>query len=334
MIMKNLLYICLIFLSTKLLADDLTVDFKNHYQARKDLTLNEQMLLKKYDIYFIPGILAETFIWSDTRSHVDLSIITRDYFATQVKFLRQKYDIPAKRLSTSSLDVKETRENIRRALTESMDRNRKVIFVSHSLGGLALLEELVTNSHYQSAVAGIIFLQSPFQGSPLADLLLENPYHLEKIFKPLLPYLHISEATIEYLRPMTRKFFMLKNKFAIDRLIKNIPLMTIAGNANGHNSIFAPLIDIMAYGCLMKIKSPGCLTEVFYKGPYDDSDGMVPLRSSFLGKAHYVKLDGVDHGELILNIPFENYKKELLTTSLLKMLISNLKISLIDLDSK
>lgn len=319
---KRLFFICLLLISTNLLAFDLTTDFKNHYHAGKDLTLNEQTLLKKYDIYFVPGILAETFIWSDTRSHVDLSLITRDYFSTQVKFLRQKYNIPAKRLSTSSLDVKETRENIRRAMTESMDRNRKVIFVSHSLGGLALLEELVTNSHYQSAVAGIIFLQSPFQGSPLADLLLENPYHLEKIFKPLLPYLHISEATIEYLRPRSRKFFMLKNKFAIDRLIRNIPLMTVAGNANGHNSIFTPLIDIMAHGCLMKIRSTDCLTEVFYKGPYDDSDGMVPLKSSFLGKSHYVKLDGVDHGELILNIPFENYKKEHLTTALLRILIS------------
>lgn len=322
--MKSILAISLIVLCFNSFASDLTADFYKIYDKKADFTKSEKEILKDFDFYFIPGILAETFIWSDKRSYVDLSLVTRDYFSTQVKFLQDKYKFSSHRLTTSSKDVEETRQNIRTVIEDSIKAQRKPIFISHSLGGLALLEELVFNSRYQSAVGGIIFLQSPFYGSPLADLTMEAPYQLEKYIKPLLPYLNISEATMDYLRPVSRIKFMETHKNGVKKLIEKIPVITVSGKANGSASIFKPLLEIMDEGCIKKIAFPGCLTGTIYKGPFDKSDGMVPLKSSQLETANSIILDEVDHGEMVLNIPFENYSKEHTTTTLLRLILPKL----------
>lgn len=323
--MKLLLFtlISLIF-NSHLKAADLTSDFQKIYHQKEDLTSSERNVLSKFDFYFIPGILAESFIWSDKRSYIDLSLVTRDYFSTQVRFLQDKYKFTSKRLSTSSKDVEETRHNIRFVLEESIKSERKPIFISHSLGGLALLEELLINPKYQNVVGGIIFLQSPFYGSALADLTMENSYQLEKYIKPLLPYLNISEGTMNYLRPGTRNKFMQKHQSGVKKLISQVPVITVSGVANGSASIFKPLLEILDEGCIRKITSPGCLTGTIYKGPYDQGDGMVPLKSSFLESADSVLLYEVDHGEMVLNIPFENYSKEHTTTTLLRLILPKL----------
>lgn len=309
--------------SCHVFASDLTDRFKQLYHQEKELNSEEQNLLRQHDIYFIPGIFAESLILSDPRSSVDFSIITKDYFHAQLKLLNKKYKIPAKRLVTSSYDVNETKRNIRKAIAEAQANGRKVIFVSHSLGGLVLLEELILNPSQQSLVGGIAFLQSPFQGTPLGELALNPPFELQDIMNKLLPRVNISEETLLYVSPESRKKFMKENRPRIRDFINNIPMFTLAGKVEGNKSIFKPLIDILADGCLKSIRNK-CVTEVFFQGPYDESDGLVPLKSSYLQHADSVTLDQVDHGEFILNIPFEDYQKEQFTNVLFKLLLSKI----------
>lgn len=323
--MKYILTLLFITLSSNLFATtDLSAEFKQIYHQKKDLTLSEQKRLKEYDIYFIPGILAESLIGHDKDSSIDVSLITKDYFGAQLKFLNNKYKIPAKRIKTSSSDVSLTRQNIREAVLGAKSKGRKVILLSHSLGGLALVEELVLNPEIQNHIGGIVFLQSPFYGTPVGDILLKSPYGLEKFIRPILPFVNISDETIHYVGNEARESFMKQNKEAIRSFIEKIPSYTFAGFTEGNKSIFWPLIDIMEHGCVKGPKNK-CISAKFYNGPYDKSDGLIPLKSTYLENADFVILEKADHAEIILRVPFEDYSKEHLTTTWLRVLMQKMR---------
>lgn len=302
---------------------DLTAAFKSTYKKELNLSKEEQKTLKDFNFYLIPGILSETFIRDDRRSYLDFSILTRDYFSAQEKFLQKKYGLQTKRLNSSSRSVEEIRLNIRKMLEISSSQNKKSFFITHSLGGLALLEELVLNPIYQDGVAGIIFIQSPFHGTPMADVYGNYPYQSDVWLKPILPFFNTSEETIRYLGTKSRGEFMATEEASIKALLKKIPVLSVGGVANDHKSLFKPAVDIMAYGCIKTVFSR-CLSRVLYQGPYDESDGMVPFKSSRLLDADFVKVDRLDHGETVVNVPFENYKKEAFTVTLLKLILPKL----------
>lgn len=305
-------------------ATDLSPLFKKVYSQSRSLSFEEQKTLRGYDIYFIPGILAESFIGGDKRSSVHFDYVTRDYFSYQLILLNKKYNIPAKRLGVSSKNVTETRNNIRQAVAQAASNNRKVLFISHSLGGIALLEETIENPSLQKDIAGIVFMQSPFYGSPLSNIVMEPAYGLKFLLAPLFPYLNLSQATVTYVGVEARTRFMQEHAGDVSNLINTVPLFTFSTSVDDGNSIFKPLIDILASGCLKSLKG-NCITNVFYRGPYDKNDGLIPLQSSFLGSADFVTLEDVDHAEIILDIPFENYSKEHLTTTLLRLLLQKIQ---------
>ena len=60
----------------------------------------------------------------------------------------------------------------------------------------------------------------------------------------------------------------------------------------------------MESGCLKGLQDK-CLTEKFYLGPYDKSDGLIPIKSTHLDNADYITLAKADHAEIILRVPFE-----------------------------
>jgi len=300
------------------LAADLTASFDELYEKKAVLSETEKAALADVDFYLIPGILAESFRWDDRRSYVELSAITRSYFSAQKKLLK-KNGFNVKIIKSSSYSVTETQKEIAAAIAASTATNRKALFLTHSLGGLALLEELVQNEKLQAGVRGVIFLQSPFQGSPVADLYLQHPYYSDVWLKPLLPFLNTRDETVAYLTTAARTAFMRANQAGIKRLINKLPVITVGGVVDNARSVFEPSVDVLAYGC---VKALGrCTTRKLYAGPYDSSDGLVPFESSRLLSADYVKLPRADHGELVVNIPFVSYKKGRLTVALLKLLL-------------
>lgn len=317
-------FFLIIFLGLRLLAADLSSSFTNLYSPNVTLNLEEQELIRRFDIYLVPGILSESFLQGDKRSFLNFSTLTKDYFSVQQEFLRAKYNLPTQRLSSSSRSVAEIKSNIHRALENSRRLKRKALFITHSLGGLALLEELLQNESSQRSVAGVVFLQSPFKGTPIADLYFENPYYLSSLIKPILPFLNTSEDTIDYLRITTRLHFMSAQKDKIARLLTKVPVLTVGSVVNSRTSLFKPAVDILGSGCV-KAGFGLCLSRTLYRGPYEQSDGMVPFSSSLLETADYVRLEGVDHGETVVSIPFENYSKEVTTVVLLKLLLPKLK---------
>lgn len=300
---------------------DLTLNFEENYKNGERLGAEEQKKLRQYDFYLVPGILSESFIYDDRKSKADFSLLTKDYFGAQ-KDLLLGYEFRTERLLTSSRTVEETKQNIRVALAKTRGSDRKAIFLTHSLGGLALLEELVS-SEDQAAVGGIIFLQSPFQGSPVADVYFKNPYYIDVLLKPLLPFFNTSPETIDYLTTKKRSEFMTTYRDEISALLSKVPVITVAGVANGGLSLFRPAVNLMEYGCMTRAFNH-CISPRIYKGSFDSSDGMVPLKSSYLDGADSVILEGADHGETVVNIPHTNFQKERMTEALLKLLLEKI----------
>jgi hypothetical protein len=248
-----------------------------------------------------------------------MSLITHSYFGTQ-KTILKNYGFTTERLLSSSHSVQETQQNIRIALSKTKLKGRKAFFITHSLGGLALLEELVRHEDLQDLVGGIVFMQSPFYGTPIADVFLENPYYLFNALGPVLPFLNTSEETIRYLSTEKRSSFMEKNQERVERLQTKIPLITLSGVSSGPKSLFAPATNLIEFGCINVIFSK-CISETLYDGPYDQSDGMVPFKSSLIDGVDFVRLEKTDHGETVVSIPFENYEKKRMTETLLRLML-------------
>lgn len=301
-------------------AQDLTPAFQNIYQQHAELSAQELEQLKKYEIYFIPGILAESFIDGDKRSVLALEKITKEYFGKQLEILNNKYKLSARRITTSSKHISQTRENIEAAVDYAKSLGKKVIFISHSLGGLALLEELVNNARLQDNIAGIAFLQSPFYGTPLGEVAMDPPYGLEHIIQPLMPYVNLSHETVNYVGIGSRTQFMNEYSTEIQKLTSKIPSFTVSGFMSNSKSAVKPLVDILKAGCF-KALTDSCIGKRFFGGPYDENDGLIPLQSSFIPNTDYVVLKDVDHIEPILLSPFEDYKKEHKLTTILRLLL-------------
>ncbi len=315
-ILPGLLFLCL---SLSLRAEDLSSRFTEIYKNDRPLNSEQIRDLQDIDFYLVPGILSEAFIKNDRRTILDFSIITKEYFSSQQKLLKER-GLKVKRLSASSFSIEETKANIRFALDESSKRGRKTFFITHSLGGLALLEELIENDHTEE-VRGIIFIQSPFRGAPVADVYLSYPLNIDKWLNPILPFFNTSIETLQKLSVKNRVEYMKTEEEHIKVLLERIPIMTVAGLTNDYRTLFKPSVDLIEFGCVKTFFSR-CLTDKLYEGPYDRSDGMVPVESSKLLDADFIVLKGADHGETVVNVPFRTFNKKRLTEALLKVFLS------------
>jgi len=98
----------------------------------------------------------------------------------------------------------------------------------------------------------------------------------------------------------------------------------VAGAVYGAQSLFKPTADLIMRGCVVEAFLERCLGPHIYFGPYDESDGMVPLESSKLSGAEFVVLKRVDHGETIVNVPFSSLSKTRMTRTLLRLMLERL----------
>lgn len=324
MLIKFLILMFFALISYHSEAKDLSNLFNSYYSNFGKLDKTELNYLQDKQIILIPGILAESIISSDHSSSVDFSCIFTDYFGLQLDHFKD-LKLNVSRLPTSSKNVATTMANIQSSLRLAQAQNRKVIFMTHSLGGIALLDLLISDLElHKDQIEGIIFMQSPFYGSSIANVYLSMPKLVRAWLEPLFPFVNLSVETIKYLTVESRTQVMKESKDRINDIVAKIPILTVAGVANGTKSIFAPSMQIIHHGCV-GIDARHCLTPILYRGPYDIGDGMVPFKSSLLPGVDTIILPGVDHGELILRMPFTEYERKKTTEVLVKMLLDKVE---------
>ncbi len=306
--MKTILLLALI--SFPVLARDISEDFSQFY---KEGTLSTEQIatLKNVEVIMIPGHMSETFVSDDHRSRINLSFFTKDYFGTHLQYLKN-LGIPARRLNASSASVLDTKNEIDDIFRST---SRPLVFYTHSLGGMALLDYLLAHPEKWERVSGIIFMQSPFTGAPVATVARRFP-KLGAIF----PFVHTSTEVVHYLSLEERQDFLVKNQVLLAELTAIIRTVTVGGIANGYKSVFSTSVTLIKSGCLKLVRGR-CIGRPLFDGPYDFSDGMVPFEGSKLPETDFVKLMATDHGETVLNTPYRNIDHKRLTSALLKLLL-------------
>lgn len=311
-----------LFSSSLLIAADRTNTYNEIYE--QDVILNSAVLenLKDAEIVLIPGIVAESFIWEDHRSPLDFSILFKDYFGAQLSHYK-KLGIAVTRLKASSKSVKETIQQIDDKMSELQSKNKKAIFVTHSLGGLALLDWMMAQPKSTlETIRSIVFLQAPFFGSPVASVYFENPYYARTILGPIVPFFNTSEETIKYLSIEERQRMMAAYEWRLKDVLSGISVVTMSGVSLNGRSLFRPSLNIIGHGCVTFILNK-CRTKEIFEGPFDDSDGMVPFNNSKLEDYDFVKIPNVDHGETVLQMPFNNIDRVHMTDALIKMTLKD-----------
>ncbi len=286
-------------------AKDLSSQYHSLYDAAGPvLTPDEIGTLASNELVLINGIGSEFFLKDFI---IDVSWATTEYFGVQKAYF-EKMGMKVSRLAPSSFGIQKARAEVKETFDDLRARKVKATFITHSLGGLLVLEHLVKYPADQDLMGGVVFLQSPFHGSPVASILRKAPLD-----------------TVEYLKVKNREAFLNANAEAIASFLAKVPVVLMAGVANQSNTVFTSTANFIRKGCLVVVRGR-CTSIRRFKGPYDFSDGMVPLSSSHLNDADHVTIPTVDHGETVMNLPFQSVLKTRMSEVLLKLLLEKSKI--------
>ncbi len=290
----------ILFTTTSLFAGDSSLQFEEHMKKNEYLKKED---FKDTEIIFIPGIVSEVF---------------NNNFGSQLNHYKN-VGIKASLITSSSQDVKFTIARIEKKITELSSKNQKAIFVTHSLGGLALLDWMMDQEPSRlTTIKSIVFLQAPFYGSPVASVYFENPYYVKTIIGPFTPLFKTSEKTIKYLSLEERQAKMNLIAPRIPELFSSIKVITMSGKMLDGDSVFNPSNNIIRYGCVTYLAG-ACRSKQIFDGPLDFSDGMVPLKNSKLENINYVVIPQVDHAETVMLMPFKDINRVLMTDVLIRM---------------
>lgn len=154
--------------------------------------------------------------------------------------------------------------------------------ISHSKGGLDLMEALLrASAPVLEKVRCWVALQSPFAGSPLADLAEDN-WLLRETASRLLPALGGSAQSLTDLTVAERRRYLARHAARIDAVLRRIAILCYAGRvAQEDGESFPSNLGASILSWAAEREMP--------------SDGLVPVKSAILPHTHYIIAEGVDH---------------------------------------
>ena len=255
--------------------------------------------LRGYRIVVVPSYLSGLLISAG-------GFRLTDYFRSQIEALN------ADGIATeiAPVDTEESvAENGRRLAAFMGVSERPVCIVSHSKGGLDTLEFLLRAApEVRRQIACWVVLQSPFAGSPVADLIVDEDW-TRGITEPVLRALGGSGNSINDLTVKVRTEYMRKNSQSIENITKTIPIIVLATYIDGSRN---PSLHIAA-------------TYRWMRDQGVENDGLVPLSSTLLPNSRYVVTPGLDHTDPVARKPFlgNPIDRILLWKSLLYMALSD-----------
>ncbi len=374
---RSLIFICTLFFGYKTSAG---VNLTNRYHEEvsgfgsmnEDLKKSEfiKELKKNYRILFIPGfynILGNlgNFRGESKTDQVEL------YFKKQIEIL-EELDIDVRMVSTDavkSVDDEQELDFLEKEIILTYDGNysrlkdkirtsygigsrgrpsfwrpkkpRRVVLVSHSRGGLDVLELLIRRPQLLSHIGGWVSLQAPYLGSPLADYInknrgvveeenikrvlqiLQNFKQTEKLAESAeeqAPLLGFIADVFSHMTTQSRLQYMKDNRAPILELEMNLRILNVATNQPKENSdkgeeILSSVLNRMIFD---KVDAPNSLLAPtrnwILEKTGTENDGFVTLESqSALGD--FVQLRGLDHFETVIalgdRLPFSHLLSKL-----------------------
>jgi hypothetical protein len=223
-------------------------------------------------ILFVPALFAGVAL---TVSRLRLF----DYLTEQVRQLRgEGFEADIADIDTGAR-IERNAAHLAELLTAS---HRPTWVVTHSKGGLDMLHALVTHPESRRFVDGWIAFQSPFMGSPVADV-VSGSARARKISRGALKLIGRDLEVIDDLRTDTRAHYIDQRTAKIAALVRDVPVVCVASTAEkGLGASWRPSRPMARWMNTLDLKN----------------DGLVPVNSAVLPGARYVVLEGLAHGEL------------------------------------
>ncbi|MCA8931481.1 MAG: hypothetical protein KDA49_03385, partial [Rhodospirillaceae bacterium] len=163
--------------------------------------------------------------------------------------------------------------------------DRPVCFLSHSKGGLEVLQALVDMAPaLRARVRCWIALQAPFAGSPLADVWAGDPLG-RRFVAGLLELMGGSPRSLIDLTTPVRRADLAAHDAAIAEVVEDVPVLAVAARLTDREDWLAA--------------SPFDLLRRWMEAGGAPGDGAVPVNSAILPHARYVVLQGLDHGDTV-----------------------------------
>ena len=273
------------------------VNITEEYSARLgalrsagDLTAD--MLYKNfsgYRILFVPGFM--------TNPSIDPSLLYKSGVADKswIGFLPTYFSEQINWLKANGLDAGivniESEAGIKynaNLIEAEIEKSPKpVIIFSHSKGGLDTLETLIRRPYLRGKVRGLVSIQSPYYGTPIADWVLLNRYTLSPASAAALKLMGGSIQSVYDLSVKSRMDYQYENAAEIAKITAAIPTISFGAWKNEEKGVmdtnFEPTRDMML-GWGIK------------------SDGLVPVDSEMLPGANQIAVEGLDHLATVIKV--------------------------------
>src|SRR5262249_7934212 len=147
------------------------------------------------------------------------------YFSDQMRWLAssgvEHLKVPVKARESVAINS----PIIARAIRDSA---KPVILITHSKGSIDALDALRSDAALRSRVAGWIWLQGPFFGSPVADLLLDERQINPLISTFILGFLGGTVESAHNLTTTAARAYYRDNQAAIDEIVRAVPAIAFA----------------------------------------------------------------------------------------------------------
>jgi hypothetical protein len=276
-------------------------EFEEVFRSRSEaLSSAEIAYLQDHQILIVPGFLS------------DVTTQMKKNFGWMVPEMRKDFDeqylwlknngIKAGRVEIESeASIEENAVRVRAAIERS---ERPVILMSHSKGGLDILEALREREDLYEKISGWLAIQSPFWGTPVADVWTTSD-RSKKIADGILRRLGGSSRSLLGMRVEERVPYMKSHEHEIRQMMQAIPTLIFASwkrdEPGDWDTPFEPFFrDQMARA---EIKS----------------DGIIPVNSMLIPGADVIVREGTDHVTTIGAIQLRPFDRVRFLQSLLKL---------------
>lgn len=238
-------------------------------------------LLRRHTIILVPGFMSRLYTEPVRLMGVELRL--GNYFDEQMHWMAG-LGISHARLKLTPGGFFE--KNAERLAEMMRDAEYPVIVIAHSRGGLDTLEALRKMPLLTEKVAGVITIQTPFYGTPVADYVHERDI-IKTISRPLLDQAGETATSIYWLTTEFRRGYHERNRALIEDIIKKVPFLCA-----GSHCTEAELRDDSG----LQLSAA-----VFRALGIHEHDGLVHLASTRLSGAPFVKLENANHRMPVTN---------------------------------
>ena len=276
-------------------------EFEESFRSKSEvLSASDIAILQQHQILIVPGFLS------------DVTAQMRKNFGWMVPEMKKDFDEQYLWLKNNGITAHKVQieseasieDNALRGQAAIENAQKPVILMSHSKGGLDILEALREREDLHHKIAGWLAIQSPFWGTPVADVWTTSD-RAKKIADGLLKRLGGSSRSLLGMRVAERVPYMRTHEHEILRIMENIPTVIFASwkrdEPGDWDSPFEPFFrDQMAKSEIR-------------------SDGIIPMNSMLIPGAHVIMREGADHVTTIGAIQLKPFNRVKFLQSMLKL---------------